>query len=623
MSDSLDSTNPDSAAAPADASGSESSLTDAHHDWVSSFTGIDTRATATSSGSGDSGGGVWGALSGAVSAAGSAVADAAGGVIDTVETAAGGVADAVGKAAGTVADAAGGVVDTVETAAGGVADAVVKAAGTVADAAGGVVDTVKTAAGDVADAVVKAAGTVADAAGDAVVEAESAQYNAAMQTLDAEIKNVADAGLDASHYVAQAKDIRGAYAEAMKVPGNLARIEAVTALMRRAEQAASDAKTDVARVKKAAVEDIGKAVLGMVDSARTMIAKLDDKDDEKGKLTKRLHDLDADIAAESKLTDRRARAEKLKEINVAAESLFDSAADAQKAKDPDAVQAVYAKALKDRYGIEIKTPPGFKNTHLDKIYKMFDKVPETDVVQSKMKKLSYDTANPSAWYSDTEIQFGSATGAENTPMEYTNPKTGAKEHPNWFNLTALHELGHSVDDRFGIMSANGGKPGCGGWRQETVDSAAQAMLGLLGGTKPALDPKRLHDLTVLALRNGLTTQPPDVTADDWKALAGFFARCGTRRSAMNPWASPLDVNGRSYHQAYSPADGGEQWVSFSMSSHAGTLSNYQWRAPGEWFAEIYSYTWLKSMNPPSWVDSAAAAYMYGGKAEGGAPSANH
>ena len=69
MSDSLDSTNPDSAAAPADASGSESSLTDAHHDWVSSFTGIDTRATATSSGSGDSGGGVWGALSGAVSAA--------------------------------------------------------------------------------------------------------------------------------------------------------------------------------------------------------------------------------------------------------------------------------------------------------------------------------------------------------------------------------------------------------------------------------------------------------------------------------------------------------------------------------------------------------------------------
>jgi hypothetical protein len=38
----------------------------------------------------------------------------------------------------------------------------------------------------------------------------------------------------------------------------------------------------------------------------------------------------------------------------------------------------------------------------------------------------------------------------------------------------------------------------------------------------------------------------------------------------------------------------------------------QWRAPGEWFAELYAITWFKKVEPPAGVASAVRPYLYGG-----------
>ena len=37
-----------------------------------------------------------------------------------------------------------------------------------------------------------------------------------------------------------------------------------------------------------------------------------------------------------------------------------------------------------------------------------------------------------------------------------------------------------------------------------------------------------------------------------------------------------------------------------MAARAPTkVNNYQWRAPGEWFAEVYAISWLSKKKPPA------------------------
>ena len=43
-----------------------------------------------------------------------------------------------------------------------------------------------------------------------------------------------------------------------------------------------------------------------------------------------------------------------------------------------------------------------------------------------------------------------------------------------------------------------------------------------------------------------------------------------------------------------------------------TVSLYQWRAPGEWFAELYAFTHVQQRKAPSSVDAEVAGYMFQG-----------
>ncbi len=493
----------------------------------------------------------------------------------------------------------------------------------------------------VKDEVVKGATYVKDevvkgakAVGDAALAEEASKFEEAMKALDLEIKHVADAGLDPSHYAAQAKELRDEYAEDAKIGGEAARIWAIGKLVVRAHGAASDARADVARTLKSAVEGVGTAVTDMRDGAKKLIDNLAKDNKQKPELAKRLADLDTDIAAEARITDRAARTKKLKQINVAAESLFDDAAAA--ANDPAAVQAVYAKALKDRYGFDITNPANMKNTHLDEVYKMFDKVPDTDVVQDKLKTLNYEPLNDKggkntgASYGDAQINMGDygdeTWGYVNpaTGKPDVDPKTGKPIEPNGFSISTLHELGHSIDDRFGIMAASQGKSGGGGWRSESLDSAAAAFVGQFksgAGKALTIEEKQLYGAIHDALAGKGVNRPSGMSDADWTVLQPTLDICAKRRNDKWPWGNPHDIGGRTYHEAYAG-----QWWSYetAVRAKALTVRDYQWRAPGEFFAELYAYSYYNSVPPPGGVDGAIAAYMYGGKAaSAGAPSAAH
>jgi len=65
---------------------------------------------------------------------------------------------------------------------------------------------------------------------------------------------------------------------------------------------------------------------------------------------------------------------------------------------------------------------------------------------------------------------------------------------------------------------------------------------------------------------------------------------------VEPWYKPKDainIDGRIYHEPYSGT-----WVSYAAGERDGTtLSSYQWRAPGEWFAVVYSVAWMQKKRP--------------------------
>jgi hypothetical protein len=97
---------------------------------------------------------------------------------------------------------------------------------------------------------------------------------------------------------------------------------------------------------------------------------------------------------------------------------------------------------------------------------------------------------------------------------------------------------------------------------------------------------------------------------DWAVLKPLLDLCASRRNDKRPWGSPHDIGGRSYHESYA-----NDWWSYETATRAKALTvrDYQWRAPGEFFAELYAYSYFNSQPPPNGVEAAIAAFMYGGK----------
>jgi hypothetical protein len=99
-----------------------------------------------------------------------------------------------------------------------------------------------------------------------------------------------------------------------------------------------------------------------------------------------------------------------------------------------------------------------------------------------------------------------------------------------------------------------------------------------------------------------TTKPP-APVD----LKKFGAR-------QKPWntldlSKEAKING--YDASQQSYEAGEKWVRYTNRA-ASFVTNYQWRAPGEWFAELYAISWYSKAEPPSGVPGAVRAYCYGG-----------
>jgi hypothetical protein len=287
-------------------------------------------------------------------------------------------------------------------------------------------------------------------------------------------------------------------------------------------------------------------------------------------------------------------------------------------------QAAFKSVLENQYGIVVQPPTGHDNTNYEMFSEMLDLLPLEHTWHASLTKLQYEEAGDGAAFDPgtKAVIMGRIGKFDEEP--YYDPISGNQVDQNWFKISTLHEVGHAVDDRYGIMTSPAMEADAsGGWKYETVDSTVDALAAYIAGSL-AVDEATLKGLIRTALQTGAYVQPPlaaqppptvpepgKVSAADWTTLKPLLDECTTCVETASPWNTNggAKTDKRCYHQAYATT-----WVSYSLSAKAGNkaVRPYQWRAPGEWFAEIYAYSWMMKQVPPG-VAPTVLKFMYSPK----------
>ena len=159
----------------------------------------------------------------------------------------------------------------------------------------------------------------------------------------------------------------------------------------------------------------------------------------------------------------------------------------------------------------------------------------------------------------------------------------------YFDWATLHEVGHAVDDRLGFMTARAGQAAFGDWAvlSGALDVLITAVAAHVAG--PAADAFRpCVEAVVGGADVSMIEEPegfPGSWFDCWDALNEWYALATNEKV----WWSESDSqklklgDGYIYQEAYKGT-----WVRYAAAARKRGLTGYQFRAPGEWFAELYA-----------------------------------
>jgi hypothetical protein len=260
--------------------------------------------------------------------------------------------------------------------------------------------------------------------------------------------------------------------------------------------------------------------------------------------------------------------------------------------------------LKERYGIAVGTPiaPG-----IDKFYDALTLVPAAHVVHASLQTVMISTGTELGDYnkSGKRIRINMATIKKHPTIQYE--MEGASGKIDTFKVTTLHEVAHSIDDKAGVMNAPAGAA-FGDWNTAlTIDDVALAYWNSISAAVGVTHQVAMLAEIKKALEGKATARPGTVPDKEWRKAQAVLKTCAAIAADKKPWTKPYPIGDRCYFQ-----DGGT-WRSYSLAARDTlTVRAYQWRAPGEWFAEIYAASWMFKKKPSAAVDPTAAKYMYRG-----------
>ncbi len=289
---------------------------------------------------------------------------------------------------------------------------------------------------------------------------------------------------------------------------------------------------------------------------------------------------------------------------------------------PEAQRAVLKVAFKVRFGCSIENfntanrqipvPDGSaKGPNIMAFYKAMADLPVADTLENdSMRKFEVMDANGSgSSYSGTKKRVLMSEGnaayantrylASPSEVNITDPncKPANDDPVNYFNWNTLHEVGHAVDDKHGFMDKNAGKAAYAGWQEFKRDVKPVAL---------KIREKYKYDLNYIisymagnnspAIPEKPATDP--CSAEEWEARR--LAVCDhidTAKSTNKPWqsmslASKLAINGVVYQESYP-----QRWYAYNLDARSQGITAYQFRAPGEWFSELYAAYHSEKLKP--------------------------
>lgn len=175
-----------------------------------------------------------------------------------------------------------------------------------------------------------------------------------------------------------------------------------------------------------------------------------------------------------------------------------------------------------------------------------------------------------------------------------------------FSWNTLHEVGHAVDDKVGAMKGAGNAKA--GWQEHGSN-----VLPIAKEAAKAVNYD-YDENYIAAYLSGVSDPPIPAPPDPAKAEEWERKRRAVRvwvdmiRVSQKPWSSAAIAkasvlkNGRIYQESY-----GNDWTSYEFSERKKGVSGYQFRAPGEWFSELYAAYHSGKMNPShphrEWIQS--------------------
>lgn len=234
------------------------------------------------------------------------------------------------------------------------------------------------------------------------------------------------------------------------------------------------------------------------------------------------------------------------------------------------------------------------------IYKAFQKVPaghlsNIDELQAtkEVPFFKNGTVGVSANYNaksygdvDGEMRKKATSKVGTKALMKRSEYSQAMKKSDLWDVVALHEIGHAVDNRKNIMDSHQTQATNGGWEEYLEPDKVVGRIMALGGSGET----DRADLT--AVLKGEKSAAAVATARKVKASAlpksfAMAERCAPERGA---WAdergamAAVALQGRVFHRV-----SGNHYASFLVASKAQAVSHYQFRAPGEWFAELYAW----------------------------------
>lgn len=294
--------------------------------------------------------------------------------------------------------------------------------------------------------------------------------------------------------------------------------------------------------------------------------------------------------------------------------------------EPEAQRAVVKVAFKARFGCDIKNfgsetlapaseiaDANLKGPNIVAFYKAMQDLPldhtlENDSLksfavneaikggseyQSKGKRIVMHEGDaglsPNYAFGATEA-VGSledaASPEERAELEKCKP---ANDEPvTYFNWNTLHEVGHAVDDKHGFMRSNGSKKDFGGWVEygAALSDIAEKIAQKYNYDKAYITEYMAHN------KSPHVPEKPQAEAcsdEEWASRRlKAQAHIDTASEAAKPWASmasakKIAINGVVYQESYL-----NTWTSYLLGERAKGITGYQFRAPGEWFSELYA-----------------------------------